>query len=132
MREIEAVVDNDNDVDVQLAMRQRYHELPRGERPEMRAVLRMAAVMLYNIRMNGGQLSPRRALILLAFAGWDQTLAQDRYRALGGEGGDEDGDGSDEEDEESGESGYDVSLPEESVIFLLIIRFNRDEKTISL
>ena len=114
MREVQAVLDNDSDTEVQQTMRQHYHDRPRGRRPEMRAVLRMTALIVYNWRVSGGRLSPRRALIILALVDWDQALAQyhlDHPQPRRPEPeGDREVDGSDEEDgEESEESGSNVS-----------------------
>lgn len=110
MREVQAVLDNDSDAEVHQTMRQHYHDRPRGRRPEMRAVLRMTALMVYNWRVSGGRLSPRRALIILALVDWDQALAQFHLEHRQEPEGDREGDGSDEEDgEESEESGSNVS-----------------------
>lgn len=110
MREVQAVLDNDSDTEVQQTMRQHYHDRSRGRRPEMRAVLRMTALMVYNWRVGGGRLSPRRALIILALVDWDQALAQFHLEHRQEPEGDREVDGSDEEDgEESEESGSNVS-----------------------
>ena len=104
------MLDDDSDAEVQQAMQQYYHDRAQN-RPPMIAVLRMSALIIHNVRVSGGRLSPRKALLLLACAGWDMALAQNRYRELGGS--DDSSEESDEEDgEESGDSDPDVSIPE--------------------
>lgn len=127
MRQVQAVIENEDDTEVQQVLRQHYHEVP-PLRPEMRAVLRMTALVVYNMRVNGSRLTPRSALILLAQADWDVELAQYRYQQQrdsddSGEAkeesersdGEEDEEDEEDEEEEEGEddgAGSDVSTPQ--------------------